>query len=204
VLDAAATGAALGARDEAALRGLGYLVCDAGAAAEVTAAVQAALRSGAGGPRPGEVAGALVAVLEYGQRLRYALEWSRAQSLAVDAQLVWTLGIGLPVAAVPGVAGQFAGVAEDVLADAFDANGDVEIGPDGGRVRTGDDAARFAAVAIGPAAGSDSSSTTAAARLAFGRAGEVLGRLAGPRESLLDRLEDLPLPDSSHRPGRGR
>jgi hypothetical protein len=71
-------------------------------------------------------------------------------------------------------------------------------------VRTGDDAARFAAVAIGPAAGPDTSSTTAAARLAFGRTGEVLGRLVGPQESLLERLADLPLPDLSHRPGRGR
>jgi len=150
------------------------------------------------------VAGALVAVLEYGQRLRYALDWSRAQSRAVDAQLVWTLGIGLPVAAVPGVAGEFAGVVEDVLADALDANGDVEIGPDDGRVRTGDDAARFAAVAIGPTAGPDTSSTTAAARLAFDRTGEVLGRLSGPQESLLESLGDLPLPDLSHRPGRGR
>jgi hypothetical protein len=205
VLDAAARGAQLGAADDTVLRGLGYLTADHVSAAAVTEAVRAALQGGAAGAFAGEVAGAHVAVLEYGQRVRYALAWSHEQSRAVDAEMVWTLGVSLPVALVPGPAGELAGFVEGVVADVVDANGDVEIGPDTGEVRTGGDAARFAVGTLGPAAVPGAQVPPgAAARVGFDRAGEVLGRLTAPQESLLDRLGDLPMPDLSHRPGRGR
>jgi hypothetical protein len=204
VLDAAATGARLDRDDDTALRGLGYLVTDNAAAAEVTAAVRAALRSGDAGAFAGEVAGAHMAVLEYGQRLRYALTWSHAQSRAVDAQMVWTMAVSLPVALIPGRVGDLAGVAEDVVADVLDANGDVELDPDSGLVRTGDDAARFAARALGSAVVPGAAHPTEeAARLGFDRAGAALGRLTAPEVTLLDRLGELPVPDLSHRPRPG-
>ncbi|MCW2617589.1 MAG: hypothetical protein JWR28_738 [Modestobacter sp.] len=204
VLDAAATGVELDTEAQTALRGLGYLAADAGSAAEVTDAVRAALRAGDAGASAGQVAGAHVAVLEYGQRLQYALAWSHEQSGAVDAEILWTFGVSLPVALVPGRAGGLAGVVEDALGDVLGANGDVEIGPDVGAVRTADDAARFAVQALGRASPSGAGSIAeAAARIGFDRTGEVLGRLAAPGESPLDRLGDLPLPDLGDRPRRG-
>jgi hypothetical protein len=203
VLDAAGSASVPDPATDTALRGLGHLVADAAAADEVTAAVRAALQAGDAGARAGEVAGAHVAVLEYGQRLRYALAWSQAQDRAVDAQMLWTLTVSGPVAALRGTTGELAGVVEDVLADALDANGDVEIGPDTGRVRTAEDAARFAAGALGPTAAPGAEGPPEdVARLAFDRAGRTLGGLSAPEESLLDRLGDLPLPDRSHRPRR--
>jgi hypothetical protein len=204
VLDAASTGAALDAAADTALRGLGYLVADPAAARKVTTAVRAALQAGGAGAFAGEVAGAHVAVLEYGQRLRYALAWSHAKSEAVDAQMVWTPAVSVPVSLIPGPAGDLAGVLEDVLADALDADGDVELGPDTGRVRTDDDAARFAVGALGPAAPAGAEVPPgAAARVGFQRAGRALGTLAAPAESPLDRLGDLPVPDLSRWPRRG-
>jgi hypothetical protein len=195
VLDAAVTGAALDVGADAALRGLGYLVSDAAAAEEVDAAVSGALQGGAAGAFAGQVAGAHLAVLEYGQRLRYALDWSRAKSRAVDGQIVWTLGVTLPVALLPRGVGDVAGGVADLAAEAVGADGDVEIGPDRGAVRTGEDAAAFAAGTLGPAA-------SPGARAGFDRVGELLGDLGGPRESLLDRLGDLDSPNRGHRPRR--
>lgn len=192
VLDAAVTGAPLDAGGDAALRGLGYLVTDEDAATELTAAVRGALQTGAAGGFAGEVAGAHVAVLEYGQRLRYALEWSQAQSWAVDLQMPWQLAVSAPLSAVPGVAGELAGAVEGVAADLLGTNGEVEIGPDTGIVRTGVDAAGFAAGALGPAA-------APAARAGFDRAGALLGGLTAPQPSLLDRMTDLELPDPFRR-----
>jgi hypothetical protein len=205
VLDAAATGAELDAVGDTALRGLGYLVADDGSAAEVTAAVRAALRAGEAGAFAGEVAGAHVAVLEYGRRLQYALAWSHEQSRAVDAQILWKLAISLPASLVRGPAGELMGGLEDQVADLFGANGDVEIGPDTGQVDSGDDAARFAVETLGPAPAPGTLATAAAAaRGGFDRGGEALGRLTPPAESLLDRLGDLPTPDLSARRSGGR
>jgi hypothetical protein len=195
VLDAAVTGGELDVGADTALRGLGYLVSDAAAAEELDAAVTGALRDGVAGTFAAQVAGAHVAVLEYGQRLRYALDWSQAQSRAVDAQIVWALGVSGPVALLPRGVGDVASGVATVLADVVDADGDVEIGPDRARVRTGDDAATFATGALGPAA-------APGARAGFDRAGELLGDLGGPQDSLLDRLTDLGTPDPSRRPRR--
>ena len=108
-----------------------------------------------------------------------------------------------PVAALRGTTGDLAGAVEDVLADALDANGDVETGPDTGRVHTAEDAARFAVGTLGPLAVPGAQALPdAAARLGFERATGVLGRPSAPEESLLDRLGDLPPPDGSHRPRR--
>jgi hypothetical protein len=200
VLGAAVTGADPDVGSDTALRGLGYLVSDATSAKLVTAAVRSALQAGAGGAVGGAVAGAHVAVLEYGQRLRYALDWSQAQSRAVDGQIVWTLGISGPTVFVPGGVGELAGAAEGALADALDLNGDVEIGADTGVVRTAEDAVQFAGEVFGP---TDDQGPGQGARSGFDRAAEVLGGLGAPQESLLDRLGDLPFPDPSRRPRRG-
>ncbi|WP_138756867.1 hypothetical protein [Modestobacter altitudinis] len=204
VLDAAVTGGAPDARADTALRGLGNLVTDAGSAGEVTAAVEAALRAGAAGAFAGEVAGAHVAVLEYGERLRYALAWSHEQSRAVDAQMLWELGVGQPLALVRGRAGELLDVIEAPVADALDVDGDVEIGPDTGRVHTAEEAARFAGSVLGPGVVPGATLPSgAAARAGFGQTADLLGRLAAPEESLLDRVRDVPLPDLSSRPRRG-
>jgi hypothetical protein len=203
VLEAAASATAPEPGVDTALHGLGYLVADAGAATQVTAAVRAAVQAGDAGVHAGEVAGAHVAVLEYGQRLQHALAWSHAQDRAVDAEMLWTATVSGPVAALRGTTGDLAGAVEDLLADALDANGDVETGPDTGRVRTAEDAARFAVGTLGATAAPGAQGLPdVVARLGFERAGRVLGRPSAPEESLLDRLEDLPLPDGSSRPRR--
>jgi hypothetical protein len=204
VLRAAATGGDLDRAEDTALRGLGYLVAEPASATELSAAVRAALQSGAAGSSAGGVAGAHVAVLEYGQRLRYALDWSAEQSRAVDADMVWTFAVQMPVQLIGGHVGELAGVVEEAVADALGANGDVEIGPDTGEVRTAEDAARFAVEALGRSSPGVPEASAAAARAGFVRAGEVLGRLAAPGESLLDRLSDLSVPEPSSRRGRGR
>jgi hypothetical protein len=121
----------------------------------------------------------------------------------VDAQILWQLAISLPASLVRGPAGELMEGLEDQVADLFGANGDVEIGPDIGRVDSGDDAARFAVETLGPGPAPGALATTAAAaRGGFDRGGEALGRLRPPAESLLDRLGDLPTPDPSTRRGR--
>jgi hypothetical protein len=205
VLDAAARGTELDAVTDRALRGLAHLVSDAESATQVTAAVRAALRAGEAGAFAAQIAGAHVAVLEYGQRLHYALEWSRAQSAAVDAQMLWTLAVTLPVSLVPGPAGELAGGVEGVLADVLDANGDVEIGPDSGAARTDTDAARFAVQTLGPTVEPGGAPVSdAAARIGFHRAADLLGRLQPPEETWLDRLGDLPVPDLGRGARHGR
>ena len=202
VLSAAGTGAGRAEDGDAALRGLGYLAAGTSSAGRLTDAVQAALRTGAAGAVAAEVAGAQVAVLEYGQRLRYALAWAHEQSRAVDAQILWELGVSQPLSLLTGRVGEVLDVIEDPVADFFDANGDVEIGPDRGRVRTADDAARLAAT-LGPAAPGTVVPSGAAARAGFARAGDVLGSLVAPGESLRDRFPDVSVPDLSSRRRRG-
>ncbi|WP_138733946.1 hypothetical protein [Modestobacter excelsi] len=204
VLGAAVAGGALDARDDTALRGLGYLVTDAGSASQVTAAVGTALQAGAAGASAAEVAGAHVAVLEYGERLRYALAWGHTQSRAVDAQMLWELGVSQPLSLVSGRAGELLDVIEAPVADLLDVDGDVEIGPDTGRVRTAEDAVDFAGAVLGPdVAPGAFLPSGAAARAGFERTADLLGRLVAPSESQLDQLRDMPLPDLSSRPRRG-
>jgi len=207
VLDAAATGAELGRDADTALRGLGHLVADAAAAHAVTVAVQAALREGAAGAFAGEVAGVHVAVLEYGQRLQYAQTWARAQGRALDRQALWQVAVHPWVMAVESRAGEFVGevvdAVEGVVADMVGMNGDVEIGPDTGEVRSGEDADSFAVATLGtsPVAGA-LAAPGPAAQVGFDRAGATLGDLTPPpADSLLDHLDDLPLPGGSRGPG---
>jgi len=210
VLDAAATGADLDRDVDTALRGLGHLVADAGSAYAVTVAVQTALRAGAAGAFAGEVAGVHVAVLEYGQRLQYAQTWARAQGRALDRQALWQVAVHPWVMAVESRAeeagefvGEVVGAVEGVVADTVGMNGDVEVGPDTGQVRTGEDADAFAVASLGtaPVAGA-LAAPGPAAQVGFARAGATLGDLAPPPEdSLLDHLDDLPLSGGSRRPG---
>jgi hypothetical protein len=143
-------------------------------------------------------------VLEYGQRLQYALAWAAEQDWAVDWEIFWTFALDNPLSLSFGRGAGLAGAVEDGLADALDADGDVEIGPDTGVVRTGDDAVRLAVLSLGRAAPGVEELAVAGARLGFDRATAALGRLTAPEESLLDQLDDLPLPDGTSRRGRGR
>ncbi|MCW2676560.1 MAG: hypothetical protein JWR70_1600, partial [Modestobacter sp.] len=100
ILVPVAAGADLGGVADAELRGLGLLLSEPGQDALVTGALVAALRDGAvrgaaGAAATGEVAGAYVAVQEYGQRVRHVLDCSRELANAVDRQLNWTIWVTL-------------------------------------------------------------------------------------------------------------
>ena len=154
ILVPAAAGADLGVAADAGLRGLGLLLSEPGQDDLVTGALVAAVREGAvggaAGASSGEVVGAYVAVQEYGERVRHALDCSRERADAVDRQLNWTIWVTLPSLAVRGPTRELVGGLEDVAARAFRADGTVVVPRDTGRVRTADDAARLAgAVVVG-------------------------------------------------------
>ena len=179
--------------DDAALRGLAHLLTDAGRAGVVTAALGGALASGAV-PSDAVVAGGYVAVQEHAQRLAYALQLSRAQERAVDAQIVWTLGVTIPATAVRGLTGDLGREVLDFVAGLVGADGEVDTGPDTGRVRTAADAEEWVLDTAGLKA-ADDGTVGAAARLGFAQVHEVLGRWTLPVPSLLDRIDDLGAPD---------
>jgi hypothetical protein len=197
-----AAGAHLDVAADAGLRGLGLLLSEPGPDALVTGALVAALRdggvrvaagAGAGEVASGEVAGAYVAVQEYGQRVRHALACARELTDAVDRQLNWTIWVTLPSLAVRGPSGELVAGLEDVAARAFRADGTVVPPRDTGLVRTADDAARLAgAVLVGG---------ETAGRAGFRRTTAALGVPEMPdATSPLDVLDDLDPPD--RRPGR--
>lgn len=192
---------------EAVLRGLAHLLADAGWADVVTVALAGALASGvpASGvlPSAAAVAGGYVAVQEHAQRMRYALDLSRAQERAVDAQIVWTLGVTVPAQAWRRPVGQVGGEVLDVIADLVGADGEVDLGPDTGRVRTAADAERWVLDVIGPSRAGDGS-VEAAARRGFAQIHGLLGQWRLPGPSLLDRVDDLREPDVPDRPRPGR
>lgn len=184
-----------------ALRGLAHLVADDARDRTVTAAVGAALGSGSAA---GAVAGGYVAVQEHGQRLAYALTWSREQSAAVDRQLAWDLAFSWPteLARTPGAA-VVADVADELLdaaAGVLGADGEVDLPPDAGPVRTAADAREWALRTVdGSPGGADE--TGDAAEAGFVQVSATLGELRAPSPGPLDRIDDLPTPDGS---GRGR
>ncbi|MCW2677572.1 MAG: hypothetical protein JWR70_2612, partial [Modestobacter sp.] len=139
-----------------------------------------------------EVAGAYVAVQEYGQRVRHVLDCSRELANAVDRQLNWTIWVTLPSLAVRGPAREFVVGLEDVAARAFRADGTVAAPRDTGTVRTAADAARLAgSVVVG---GGD------AGRAGFRRTTAALGVPEVPAAaSPLDVVGDVDAPD--RRPG---
>ena len=195
------SGGELDGAADAGLRGLGLLLSQPGQNGVVTGALTAVLHGGAGGAGAGEVAGAYVAVQEYGMRVRHALDCAREFAHAVDRQLNWTVGVTLPSVALQGWARPLLVEVEGRAARVFRADGDVDIPRDTRPVRTTDDAARLAeaVVAGGGAAG----------RAGFGRATALLGVPELPdTTSPHDVLDQVDMPDRrrprGERTGGGR
>ncbi|WP_222194260.1 hypothetical protein [Modestobacter italicus] len=189
---------ALAPETDAALRGLAHLLTDAARDEVVTTALAAALAGGAAGTAAPAVAGGHVAVQEHAQRLTYALEFSRAQSRAVDVQMVWTIGVDLPVTVLArGPAEDLVGAVLDGAAGLLDADGEVDLGPDLGRVRTAADAQRWAVQTLG--GGVAGAPVGAAAEEGFTAALQALGTLSPPEPGPLDWVDDLPFPDQGDR-----
>ncbi|SDX53190.1 hypothetical protein SAMN05661080_00351 [Modestobacter sp. DSM 44400] len=195
-LRSAVGGGALDGATDAALRGLGFLLSQPGQDAVVTGALTAALRNGPEGAEVGEVAGAYVAVQEYGMRVRHALDCAREFANAVDRQLNWTVAVTLPSLAVQGRARPFLVAFEGLAARAFRADSEVVVPRDTRPVRTAADAARLADEVV-PGGG-------AAGRVGFGRAAALLGVPELPvTSSPFDPLDDVDIPDRQ-RPKGGR
>lgn len=190
----------LDASTDTALRGLAHLLADDPRGEPVVGALRVELRDGdaaAATSSAAELVGATVAVQEHGQRLRYAFAYSEAHEAAVDRQLLWTLGVTVPTAPVRGPRGELIGDALDSAAGLFGADGAVRMDPDTGPVRTAEDAEREAVALLGDVL--VPGSVGAAARTGFGQVAAVLGRTGPPAPSLLDRLDDLPVPDQRDR-----
>uniref|UniRef100_UPI00201A626D hypothetical protein n=1 Tax=Modestobacter marinus TaxID=477641 RepID=UPI00201A626D len=193
------TGGALDASTDTQLRGLAHLFAEEARSAPVVIALHAAARAaGVPAPRGAELVGATVAVQEHGQRLRYALAYSQEQEAVVDRQLLWTIGVGTPTSLVHGPAEDLVEGIVDSAATLVGADGEVRMGPDDGPVRTAADAERAAVELLTPAA-PDTAAVEAAARDGFEQVAATLGRLDPPSPSLLDRLDDLPLPEHEDR-----
>ncbi|WP_222271764.1 hypothetical protein [Modestobacter marinus] len=128
-LVAAGAGTPVDATTEAALRGLGLLVSEPAAETSVT-------------DRGGEVAGAYVAVQEFGDRIRYSLEYARALSDATDWHRLWTL-VTAPGHLVRGPAEDLVDGLLDAAGTGLHADGEARLPPDTGRVRVADDAVGF-------------------------------------------------------------
>jgi hypothetical protein len=139
------------------------------------------------------VAGALLAVEEYGQRLAHALAGAQARSDAVDRALAWLpvrLGLKGVVRVLPAGPGEAVDWVTDQATAALHADGTWEVPPDTGRHWSGEDA--------GAVAG-------AAAAAAFTRAGAALGvpqAPVPPEDPLGDVTPDVD-PEHEGRPRTG-
>jgi predicted membrane protein len=186
---------------DASLRGLARLFLQPGQQDVVTGALAGALRAGAlPAVRAAEVAGGVVAVEEYGHRVRHALLAAQGLADAVERQVTFDVLVRmpafLPIEALERVSPLGAAVADaavDAVAVVADAEGESTPPADLGVVRTADDAAGFAA-ASGPGAGGGAAGAAAldaAARTGFARTTAVLGvpPIAAESVSLMDRVE---------------
>lgn len=174
---------------DAALRGLGYLSIDAGAAAVVQTALGRWGRDHAGAliggamPVAPVVVGSYVAVREYGQRLAYALHGFRMRDEAELRQGLWNWTAGLLLnVALPKWYADIGGAVEPFVAHLVGADGTWDNGRDTGLVFGREDAAAVAEVELSGPSGEAAGTIGAAAATAFGRAGQVLG-LPLPPES---------------------
>jgi hypothetical protein len=181
---------------DTALRGLGLLLGQPGQGDVVSAALVAALRRPAGGVDPAELAGAHVAVLEYGQRVRHALDCARELAETVDrailGQQVKAAVYLLTAGGGPGLGRAAVRFAVDPLLRLGHADGTVVLPPDTGTVHTADDAAELAE-ALAPG-------TAAAGRTGFGRATAVLGVPTPPPPDAALLIDEFDPPDRSHDP----
>lgn len=152
-----------------------------------------------------EVAGAFVAVQEYGARLRHALVCAQLLADAVDRQVSCDVVVRFPTA----VAGEVvrSGVMEvvvDGVVDAgavlLDAEGTFVPPPDAGQVRTAEDAVRLAA-AVDPAATErDPAALRDAARAGFERTTAVLGVPVAPSAPPTESVDRFEPPERPNRP----
>jgi len=126
-----------------ALRGLGYLTLDEGAAVAVYRALAGWSRVqpgpvGAAGPLPllpeVVVPAAYVAVEEYGQQLAYTLHGYAEKARAERRALGWNITVGFAVTLLPGKGGFVGGILADYLAMWFGTDGTWHNGPDRGLV----------------------------------------------------------------------
>ncbi len=196
-LGAAGAGTPVDAASEAALRGLGLLVSEPAAGGSVTAALAAALPA-AGSDRGGQVAGAYVAVEEFGDRIGYALEYARALSDATDWHLLWTL-VTAPRHLVRGPVEELVDGLLDAAATGLHADGEAHLPPDTGRVRTAEDAVCFLRQARHP--GGTTGGAEEAARAAFAAASALLTRPVPPVPDPLDVIDETePPPERRRRP----
>ena len=139
---AAALVAGIDARSDArsALRGLGYLTLDEGAAQQIHRAlvdwcgvlpVPVAV-TGSALPTRIAVSAAYGAVEEYGQRLAYALHGFDMERAARSRARTWNLTVGLLVNLLPGRGGLVGGLAADYAARPLHMDGTWDNGPDRG------------------------------------------------------------------------
>jgi hypothetical protein len=186
----------LDAATDTALRGLGLLLGQPGQGDVVSAAVVAALRRPPGGVDPAELAGAHVAVLEYGQRVRHALDCARELAETVDrailGQEVKAAVYLLTSGGGPGLGRAAVRFSVDPLLQLWHADGTVVLPPDTGTVHTADDAAELAEALL--------PGTAAAGRAGFGRATAVLGVPTPPPPDAALLIDEFDPPDRSHDP----
>ena len=186
-----------GARGEAgpgaadALRGLGYLTLDEGAAVAVYRALAGWSRVqpgpvGAAGPLPPlpevVVPAAFVAVEEYGQQLAYTLHGYAEKARAERRALGWNLTVGLAVNFLPGRGGVVGGILADYLAMWSGMDGTWDNGPDRGLVFARADAVATVLDGRAPDEGSALREVAGQAGGAYDRTARVLG-LPEPPES---------------------
>jgi hypothetical protein len=197
-----------------AMRGLGMVTLDRGAAAVVGEALfdwaRAEIAAGTvidpSAPAPAvAVPSAYLAVQEYGQRLDHTLDAFEARAAAQRRALGWDLTVGL-VGYLPGMAGNVGGVIEGYAAIALDMDGTWDNGVDRGLVFDGGTAADASRADLGPAAAAEAREVARQARIAFHRTAAVLGDPTPPESPPVDYLGPLfdallPGPDDLRRPG---
>jgi hypothetical protein len=195
------------------LRGLGYLTLDDGAARTVGTALSAWVRTQ---PVPADlvcdpipppvvvVAGAFLAVREYGQRLAHALHGFEARAEAQHDERIWNATVGL-LSEIPKstVQGTVLGIVAGYAAMATGNDGWWDSGPDEGLRFDGNDAAA-ALLRLAPAEHEDVRGALAehedvrgalagSSRVVFDRTGEALGAPRPPvpeERDLLGPLKD--------------
>ncbi|MGZ4667880.1 MAG: hypothetical protein ACXVX3_05065 [Blastococcus sp.] len=179
--------AGAGAAD--ALRGLGYLTLDEGAAVAVYRALAGWSQVQPGpvgetGPLPllpgVVVPAAYVAVEEYGQRLAYSLHGYELKAQAERRALGWNLTVGVPATLARGGAGFVGGILADYAAMWLGTDGTWHNGPDRGLVFDRGDAVATIYDGRTTEEGDALRALAAQAADAYDRTAEVLGAPGPP------------------------
>jgi hypothetical protein len=182
-------GADPGAGGADALRGLGYLTLDEGAAVAIHRALVEWCRVlpvpvDRGAPAPllpaAVVPAAYAAVEEYGQRLSYALHGFRMEQDAESRARTWDLTVGLLVNFLPGRGGIAGGLVADYAAQALGLDGTWDNGPDRGLHFDRTDAVGEVVRALPVAAVAAIPAVAAQAAVGYDRTAALLGLPAAP------------------------